>query len=97
MESGRRRLSEYNRLTFFVSRGFAHGFEALEDDTEVIYLVDNDYSKVNERGVIWNDSAIGIDWPLKNPILSEKDSRWPKLGDAQLLSSLLAANRDPNV
>lgn len=70
-------LSDENKLMLFMPRGFAHGFVALEDDTEVVYLVDNDYSKPNEQGILWNDNRIGIKWPIENVILSEKDSKWP--------------------
>ena len=66
----------------FIPRGFAHGFLSLEDDTEVEYLVDNEYSKESERGVVWNDQRIGVKWPLKDPILSEKDAKWPTIEDA---------------
>jgi dTDP-4-dehydrorhamnose 3,5-epimerase len=76
-------LSEQNRQILLVPRGFAHGFVSLEEGTEVVYLVDNDYSRESEAGVIWNDSQIGIEWPVKNPKLSEKDSKWPDLKDAK--------------
>jgi dTDP-4-dehydrorhamnose 3,5-epimerase len=78
-------LSEQNRQMLLVPRGFAHGFVSLEDGTEVVYLVDNDYSKENEAGLIWNDPQVGIEWPLKNPLLSEKDSKWPVLKGAKTL------------
>ncbi len=79
-------LSEHNRLMLLVPRGFAHGFVSLEDGTEVVYLVDNDYSKSHEQGVIWNDSSIGIEWPNTNPLLSEKDMKWPILDKAVTFS-----------
>lgn len=79
-------LSEQNRLMLYVPKGFAHGFISLEDDTEVVYLVDNDYSKSSEHGVIWNDSQIQIQWPISSPILSEKDSKWPSLENAPIYS-----------
>jgi dTDP-4-dehydrorhamnose 3,5-epimerase len=75
-------ISEENRRMLFIPRGFAHGFLSLEDDTEVEYLVDNEYSKESERGVVWNDQRIGVKWPLKDPILSEKDAKWPTIEDA---------------
>jgi len=77
-------LSQQNRLMLYVPRGFAHGFLALEDDTEVVYLTDNEYSKENEQGVIWNDNQIGVEWPVKKPVLSAKDGALPTLKNARL-------------
>ena len=77
-------LSEANKRAALIPRGFAHGFVALTDPTEVTYLVDNEYSKVHERGVIWNDSRIGIRWPVRRPILSERDAKWPELKEAEV-------------
>ena len=56
-------LSEENHLQFFIPRGFAHAFVALEDNTIFQYKVDNYYSGVNDGGVIWNDLELAIIWP----------------------------------
>jgi dTDP-4-dehydrorhamnose 3,5-epimerase len=77
-------LSDTNKNALLVPRGFAHGFVALEDGTEVDYLVDNEYSKNHEQGVIWNDTRIAVRWPVDGPILSERDSAWPRLEEASL-------------
>lgn len=72
-------LSEFNKYMLYIPRGFAHGFLVLSDEAEVIYKVDNEYAPEYECGLIWNDPDVGIDWPIDNPILSEKDKRWPTL------------------
>ena len=72
-------LSEENQNMFYIPRGFAHGFEVISGEAEVVYSVDNVYSKESESGIIWNDQSIGIDWPIKKPILSDKDREWPNI------------------
>ena len=77
-------LSEDNHLQFFIPRGFAHAFVALEDNTIFQYKVDNYYSNVNDGGVIWNDEELAIDWPELDLELSEKDKSLPKLNQLNL-------------
>ena len=72
-------LSEENCLQFFIPRGFAHAFVALEDDTIFQYKVDNYYSNRNDGGVIWNDEDLDVTWPELKLELSEKDKNLPKL------------------
>ena len=72
-------LSEYNKYMLYIPRGFAHGFLVLSDVAEVVYKVDNEYAPEYEGGVIWNDPDLNIPWPIDNPILSEKDKKWPTL------------------
>ena len=71
-------LSEYNKHMLYVPKGFAHGFMALEDSL-VEYRLDHPYSKDSESGIIWNDERIGINWPIKTPVLSKKDAEWGSL------------------
>ena len=68
-------LSADNKKMILIPRGFAHGFCTLTEISEVVYKVDNYYSKADERGLMWNDSDIGIEWPVEKPVLSEKDLR----------------------
>ncbi|WP_048717634.1 dTDP-4-dehydrorhamnose 3,5-epimerase [Bacillus sp. 522_BSPC] len=76
-------LSAENKKQLLIPQGFAHGFMTITDDVEVQYKVDNLYAPDCDRGIIWNDSAINIEWPLDiTPILSEKDEKAPFLKDA---------------
>lgn len=63
--------------------GFAHGFCTLTPDTEVIYRLSNDYAPAQERGLLWNDEALRIEWPVKSDaaILSDRDRKNPRLAD----------------
>jgi dTDP-4-dehydrorhamnose 3,5-epimerase len=79
-------LSAENKKQMFIPRGFAHGFVVLEPDTIFAYKVDNYYSPENDRGIVFDDPAIGIDWQLdRNQFqLSIKDIQQPLLDDADL-------------
>lgn len=77
-------LTEDNHLQFFIPRGFAHAFVALEDNTIFQYKVDNYYSSVNDGGVIWDDQELAITWPELDLELSEKDKNLPKLHQLNL-------------
>jgi dTDP-4-dehydrorhamnose 3,5-epimerase len=76
-------LSEKNKRMMYIPPGFAHGYLTLEDNTEFLYKCSDFYSPSHERGLIWNDSDINIQWPkLKaDYILSEKDGKYPFLKD----------------
>ncbi|NMO96717.1 dTDP-4-dehydrorhamnose 3,5-epimerase [Paenibacillus lemnae] len=77
-------LSEHNHRQLLVPKGFAHGFYTLVPNTQVLYKVDEYYSPEHDRGILWNDPALGIDWPTSNPVLSDKDQQHPLLKDAEL-------------
>jgi dTDP-4-dehydrorhamnose 3,5-epimerase len=66
-------LSAENRQQVFIPKGFAHGFCVLSEVAEFEYKCSEFYSPQDERGILWNDPELQIDWPVKFPILSEKD------------------------
>jgi len=77
-------LSASNKKLLFIPKGFAHGFLTLCDDVEVQYKVDDFYNKELDRSLRYNDHEIGIEWLLKNPILSNKDKNAPFLRDSDI-------------
>jgi len=66
-------LSEQNRLQLWIPPGFAHGFLVLSDTADVLYKATQFYSPLHERSLAWDDAQLGIDWPLRDPILSLRD------------------------
>lgn len=70
-------LSEENMVRFFIPAGFAHGYMALEPDTEIQYKVDAYYAPQSDGGIRWNDSSLAISWPALTPVLSAKDKELP--------------------
>lgn len=68
-------LSNKNQLSLLLPRGFAHGYLTLTPNSEVLYKVDNYYNPDFERGILWSDTKLNIVWPVKTPILSEKDMK----------------------
>jgi dTDP-4-dehydrorhamnose 3,5-epimerase len=77
-------LSEKNKKQLFIPRGFAHGFLTLTDNVEFDYKVDNYYNKQSERGIIFNDPEIGIDWGNEEYVLLKRDQESPLLKDCDL-------------
>lgn len=66
----------------YVPPGFAHGFCVLSEHAVITYKVTQEYAPECDRGIIWNDPQIGIEWPVAEPVLSAKDSRLPRLAQA---------------
>jgi len=67
-------LSEQNNKSFFIPKGFAHGFLSLEDNTVFSYKCAGYYNKKSEGSLLWNDQDLNIDWQIDNPQVSDKDS-----------------------
>jgi len=70
-------LDERNGKMLYIPVGFAHGFQTLEDDTEVFYQMSQIYSAEHARGVRWNDPAFGIQWPQDERTILERDRNYP--------------------
>lgn len=72
-------LTSANHLAVFVPAGFAHGFQTLADNVELFYQMTEFYVPELASGVRWDDPAFGIEWPIANPILSDRDRSYPYL------------------
>jgi dTDP-4-dehydrorhamnose 3,5-epimerase len=78
-------LSAENRRQFWIPPGFAHGFVVTSDFAEFLYKTTDYYAPAHERSLLWNDPAIGIDWPVDGaPLLSAKDQKGLPLADADV-------------
>ncbi|MGD8516882.1 MAG: dTDP-4-dehydrorhamnose 3,5-epimerase [Anaerolineae bacterium] len=75
-------LSGGSGSMLYVPVGFAHGFCVLGDTADVLYMVTKEYAGDLDRGILWNDPEIGIEWPTSDPILSKKDAQLPPLREA---------------
>ena len=76
-------LTEENHKMFLVPEGFAHGFVTLTDDTIIVYKQTGYYAPELERGILWNDPALDIRWPIEQPVLSDKDKLALSLAEAE--------------
>jgi len=74
-------LSEKNKHQLFIPEGFAHGLCVISETADVVYKCTDLYTTGDEYGILWSDPVIGIDWPVENPVLSEKDAESPRLMD----------------
>jgi dTDP-4-dehydrorhamnose 3,5-epimerase len=76
-------LDAEKRALLWIPEGFAHGYVVLSETADVMYKVTAEYSTALDRGVRWDDPAIGIEWPIRDPIVSEKDGKQPTLAAAE--------------
>ncbi|KJS40067.1 MAG: dTDP-4-dehydrorhamnose 3,5-epimerase [Rhodospirillaceae bacterium BRH_c57] len=79
-------ISAENWLQILVPGGFAHGFVTLQPDTEVLYKVSAPYSPEHDKGILWDDPALGIEWPVSGDaaLLSDKDRKQPRLAEQDI-------------
>ncbi|MQA90562.1 MAG: dTDP-4-dehydrorhamnose 3,5-epimerase [Gemmatimonas sp.] len=78
-------LTTENRRALYIPEGFAHGFQTLTDDAEVLYQMTTEYSPGHARGVRWNDPAFGIEWPIADPVILQRDARYADFSEAVLV------------
>lgn len=74
-------LSSENKKQFYIPKGFAHGFCVMSSHAVFTYKCDDFYTPDCEHGIIWSDKDLGIDWPVNEPVISEKDEKYPRLRD----------------
>jgi dTDP-4-dehydrorhamnose 3,5-epimerase len=74
-------LSDQNHAQLYVPEGCVHGFLALSDEADVWYKCTELYVPSDDQGIIWNDPTFRIDWPMPNPLLSDKDARLPRFSE----------------
>jgi dTDP-4-dehydrorhamnose 3,5-epimerase len=74
-------LSDKNNRQLFIPEGFAHGFCVLSETVYLIYKCTDYYYPGDEGGIIWSDPVLNIDWPVQNPVISEKDKKLPAFSD----------------
>jgi dTDP-4-dehydrorhamnose 3,5-epimerase len=76
-------LSAQNWRQLLVPKGFAHGFQTLSEDCEVLYKVTDYYAPASEAGLLWSDPALKVDWPLgtEDAVINARDAGWPLLAD----------------
>jgi dTDP-4-dehydrorhamnose 3,5-epimerase len=77
-------LSEERFQMAYVPVGFAHGFCVLSEYADLYYKVTAEYAGAQERGIMWNDPDVGIEWPIAEPVLSTRDAQLPPLKDADM-------------
>lgn len=75
-------LSDKNHRLLYIPEGFAHGFCVLSDTADVFYKVNSEYSPEHEKGILWNDPDLSIQWPIDKPVMIKKDQDLPTLKNA---------------
>ena len=77
-------LSDENKISLYIPPNFAHGYCVLSDEAEVLYKCTDLYAPQHERSIRWDDPELTIDWPINNPVLSDRDANAPVLNEAEL-------------
>lgn len=77
-------LSARDQNQIYIPAGFARGFAALTDTVQLLYKCSDFYDPADERGILWNDPALGISWGISDPLISEKDARYLPLASIAL-------------
>src|SRR5262245_50802615 len=78
-------LTAANHRMFYIPEGFAHGYQTLEDATEVFYQISETYHPESARGLRWNDPTLGINWPIPVSVISDRDKQFPLLSEGDVL------------
>ena len=86
-------LTAERQNQIFIPRGFAHGFLALTDSVQFLYKCSDFYDPTSEYGILWSDPGLAISWSVENPLVSEKDSKYPTL--ATILREFLPHYPEP--
>jgi dTDP-4-dehydrorhamnose 3,5-epimerase len=85
-------LTSDNGMMLYIPKGFAHGFQTLEDNTEIFYQISSTYVKDAQRGVRWNDPQFGIEWPCATTVINQRDATYPDF-EMSVLTGLASGNR----
>jgi len=80
-QSETHRLDDVRHRQLFVPVGFGHGFAVLSEEADVAYQVSSYYDPATEKGIVWNDPDVGVDWEVEDPLLSERDKTAPQLAE----------------
>ena len=76
-------LSADDRKMMYIPAWCAHGFCVLSERAEVVYLASAEYSPAHESGIMWNDPELAIEWPVTDPMVSDRDKQWPRLTEVR--------------